>query len=251
MLVIRKLYSFYALIIFTLIFVILLPAFLILILVNDKHPWLYQLNRLWAKVFFILILMPVKKSFETPIKRHQRYIFCANHFSYLDIPILGFIPVSAVFVGKSSLASIPIFGHMFRKVHVTVDRSKLKSRYQALNKSIDVLKRGLSLIIFPEGGIMTQSPPSMAKFKEGAFRAAIDQQIPIVPVTIPYNWIILPDQQNLLLQWHRAEIIFHAPIETKGLTMNDVDELRKRVFNIIDHTLKAKNNYEYRQKHVA
>jgi 1-acyl-sn-glycerol-3-phosphate acyltransferase len=77
----------------------------------------------------------------------------------------------------------------------------------------------------------------MGEFKDGAFRAAIEKQIPIVPVTIPYNWIILPADQ-FLLRWHPLKVIFHEPIETTGLTLQDVDALKEKVFRIIDEELK-------------
>src|SRR5690606_1618894 len=129
---------------------------------------------------------------------NKQYIFCANHFSYLDIPVLGYLKQRAVFVRKSSLAKIPVFGFMFKKIHIMVDREKLRSRYEALNRSMEVLGKGCSLFIFPEGGIITNAPPAMGRFKDGDFRVAKDKQIPIVPVTIPYNWIILPDDDQYL-----------------------------------------------------
>ena len=99
------------------------------------------------------------------------------------------------------------------------------------------LEEGKSLVIYPEGGIITQRPPRMVHFKDGAFRAAIEKQVAVVPVTISNNWIILPDQKQLRLHWGRVEVIFHEPIETKGLTLDNVQQLKHQVFNIIDAEL--------------
>ncbi|MFM7850735.1 MAG: 1-acyl-sn-glycerol-3-phosphate acyltransferase, partial [Flammeovirgaceae bacterium] len=77
------------------------------------------------------------------------------------------------------------------------------------------------------------------------FRAAIEKQIAVVPVTIPNNWIILPDKKQLLLHWGRVEVIFHEPVETKGMTTNQVQELKQRVFDIIDSELKNRNSNVY------
>jgi len=84
---------------------------------------------------------------------------------------------------------------------------------------------------------MTKREPVMSKFKDGAFRTAIEKQIPVVPVTIPNNWIILPPYEFLV--WRgRIKVIFHEPIETTGLTLNDVDMLKEKVFTIINEELK-------------
>jgi len=79
----------------------------------------------------------------------------------------------------------------------------------------------------------------MARFKDGPFRIAIEKQIPVVPVTIPYNWIILPDDGKFLLnkRERKVKIIFHEPIETKGLKMSDMEDLKQKTFEIIDSEL--------------
>ena len=87
----------------------------------------------------------------------------------------------------------------------------------------------------------------MAKFKDGAFRIAIEKQIAIVPVTIPYNWIILPPDQ-FLLRWHPLRVIVHEPLDTKGLTMNDIDSLKQRLFTIIDEELNTQLKNEDRSR---
>jgi 1-acyl-sn-glycerol-3-phosphate acyltransferase len=133
---------------------------------------------------------------------------------------------------------------MYRNIHITLDRENLKSRYSAMEKGGEELDKGQNLVIFPEGGIMSKHPPSMARFKDGAFRLAIEKQVPIVPVTIPYNWIILPDDGKLLLHWHRNMVIFHDPIETSSLQMEDMEQLKKQVYEIIDSELQRRNDLD-------
>ncbi len=93
-------------------------------------------------------------------------------------------------------------------------------------------------MMFPEGGIITANPPEMAPFKDGPFRVAIEKKVPIVPVTIPYNWIILPDE-DWLINWRKAKIVYHQPIETSHLTMDDLENLKRQTFEIIEEELKA------------
>jgi 1-acyl-sn-glycerol-3-phosphate acyltransferase len=102
---------------------------------------------------------------------------------------------------------------------------------------MEAIDEGKNLIIFPEGGIVTEKGPVMGSFKDGAFRVAVEKQIPIVPVTIPYNWIILPPDE-FLLRWHPLKVIFHQPLETAGLTAKDIDTLKQQVFTIIEQELK-------------
>ena len=129
-----------------------------------------------------------------------------------------------------------MFGYMYKKLHITVDRNSLKSRYDVLVRSNKAIDEGKNLVIFPEGGILTTSPPKMVRFKDGAFRVAIEKQIPIVPVTIVNNWIILPE--NLLLSWKPVKIIFHEPIETRSLGIEKLDYIKEQVYNVIDSELK-------------
>ncbi|MDN4166905.1 lysophospholipid acyltransferase family protein [Cytophagales bacterium LB-30] len=237
----RRLYSLYALLVFVVVFILLLPLFMLIIPIKPLHRFTGSLNYLWGILFFGLIGMPVVRKMETKLDKRKAYVFCANHFSYLDIPSFAFTPVPYVFVGKSELSAIPLFGYMFKRLHIMVDRGNLRSRYQVIKRSQEAIDEGKSLVIFPEGGIITKNPPEMVKFKDGAFRSAIDKQIPIVPVTIPSNWIILPDDGRFLLNFAKMRVIYHSPIETKGMTLDDVEQLKNMTYQVIQKALWAYN----------
>jgi 1-acyl-sn-glycerol-3-phosphate acyltransferase len=235
MMVLRYLYTGYAAAVFTVLFIILFPFFLIPIFLPGLHAFTGVLNRVWAYTMFTLIAMPFKIDVRKRLTGNRQYIFVANHFSYLDIASMGFNPINAVFVGKNDMEKVPLFGYMYRTLHITVDRASLSSRVNTLKRSMQAIDEGKSLVIFPEGGILTHEPPTMVRFKEGAFRVAIEKQIPIVPVTIPNNWIILPDKNPLLLRWGIMKIIFHEPIETTGMNIQQSNLLKEKIFSII-HT---------------
>jgi 1-acyl-sn-glycerol-3-phosphate acyltransferase len=241
MTILRRIYSTYSLSLFALIFIVMLPVFTLLIHTNKRHPLVFALHRIWAWLFYTLSFIPIRKVYADKLDITRQYIYCSNHFSYLDIPAIGINRIRPIFVGKSSLGKIPLFGYMYRNIHITLDKNNLKSKYNALGKCADELDLGHNLVIFPEGGISSKNPPEMARFKDGAFRLAIEKQIPIVPITIPYNWIILPDDGKLLLRRHKNMIIFHDAIETKGLTLDDLENLKSRVYNVINKELKARN----------
>jgi len=243
--ILQRIYSVYSLSLFALIFILMLPLFALFIYTNKRHPIVFELHRIWAWLFYNLSFIPIKKIYSDKVDFKKQYIFCSNHFSYLDIPAIGINKVRPIFVGKHSLGKIPLFGYMYRNIHITLNRDNRKSRYQALEKGAIELDAGHNLVIFPEGGIMSKNPPQMARFKDGAFRLAIEKQVAIVPVTIPYNWILLPDDGNLMLTRHKNMVIFHEPVETKGMTMDDMEKLKTRVFKTIDKELKYRNGIRH------
>jgi 1-acyl-sn-glycerol-3-phosphate acyltransferase len=235
--ILRVIHTGYGVIVFAVLFFILLPLLCIPILFPKYHQLTGIINRWWARLMFAFIFIPFQTESRSRLDPKRQYVFCPNHFSYLDIPTVGLSSHNVIFVGKSEMAKIPLFGFMYSKLHITVDRSKLKSRYASLEKSFQAIEEGKSLVIFPEGGIMTEKDPVLSKFKDGPFRVAIEKQIPIVPVTIPHNWIILPPDE-FLLRWHPLKVIFHEPIETVGLTLKDLDTLKENVYQIVDTELK-------------
>lgn len=239
--VLRRIYSVYSLSIFALVFLLMLPLFAVFIKTNRRHPLVFWLHKCWAWIFYTFSFIPIRRVYPKNFDPGKQYIYCSNHFSYLDIPAFGINNIRPVFVGKHSLGKIPLFGYMYRNIHITLDRNNLRSRYDALGKCATELDHGQSLVIFPEGGIVSRQIPRMARFKDGAFRLAIEKKVPVVPVSIPYNWILLPDDGRLLLRRHKNMIIFHKPIDTAGMSIEDIDILKSRVYEVIDASLKVYN----------
>jgi 1-acyl-sn-glycerol-3-phosphate acyltransferase len=238
---IRALHTGYGFVVFTILFLIFFPLFLIPITFPAQHKLTGVLNRWWAYCLFTLVGLPWKREVRGKLDPEKQYIFCPNHFSYIDIAAMGLNPINSIFVGKSAMEKIPLFGFMYRKLHITVDRSKLSSKYGSYTRSLSALDEGKSLMIFPEGGIISTNPPHMSRFKDGAFRLAIEKQISIVPVTLPYNWIILPDTMPMLLQWKKLHLVFHEPIDPSEYSSTDVETLKTRVYAILEQELKKFN----------
>ncbi|RAV97775.1 lysophospholipid acyltransferase family protein [Pseudochryseolinea flava] len=242
---VRTIHTYYGFGIFVITFFIAFPILLVPIIFPRAFRLVGVVNRWWARTVFTLVFLPFRVEYREKLKRKQSYIFCPNHFSYIDIPTMGLNHHNTIFVGKNDYENIPLFGYMYRKLHITVDRSKLKSRATTVKRSLAAIDDGKSLVIFPEGGIITEKDPVLARFKDGAFRMAIEKQIPIVPVTIPHNWIILPPDE-FLLRWHPMKVIFHEPIQTKGMTLDQVATLKAQVFEIIHTELQRHLSHENR-----
>ncbi len=241
--ILLKVYSVYGLIVFALIFLVLLPFFLLAMFIRPLERIAAPLNHIWARVFFFLLfLQRTKVIYEEKLDPNQRYLFCANHFSYLDIPTIGLLNHNFKFIGKSSLRKVPIWGYMYGRLHVLVDRESLRSRYGSLLEAREAIQRGFSMAFFPEGGIISPNPPKMARFKEGSFRLAVEEQIPIVPITIPFNHIILPDEKSLTIRPGRVVMKVHQPIWPSDNTDQAIKEIRDKVNNQIQTELNKQNN---------
>ncbi|MCU0355211.1 MAG: 1-acyl-sn-glycerol-3-phosphate acyltransferase [Cytophagales bacterium] len=234
----RRLYSIWCYFWFVLLFLLLFPFFWLFLQRETWHPKAHYLNRLWGHLYFPICGLPISVEHRTQLSRNQTYVFCANHFSYLDIAVMGVVlPHYYAFIGKSQIAKVPLFGYMFRKLHIPVNRESKMERYRILQKAVAFLKQGRSVVIFPEGGIRSNNPPQLAPFKDGAFRMAIETQTPVVPVTFPHNWEILPDDGRLLFRHRRIRAVVHEPIPTAHLTIEDLEKLKDQTYAVIAEEL--------------
>jgi 1-acyl-sn-glycerol-3-phosphate acyltransferase len=130
---------------------------------------------------------------------------------------------------------------MFKNLHIAVNRNNMKSRGDSVLKARDCLDEGASIVFFPEGGISSENPPQMARFKDGAFKLALNKQIPIIPVTLSFNHLILPDDGKFLLRYKRVKVVIHEPIPVEGLGSKGVEELKQKCFNTIQEQLYKDN----------
>ena len=144
--------------------------------------------RIWAR--FILFGMGFYYRVEREQEPEDRksYMFVANHTSMADIMLMLAVTRNPfVFVGKQELVKIPLFGFFYKRTCILVDRKSSKSRMEVFNRAQKRLEQGLSICIFPEGGVPDDENVLLDDFKDGAFRLALEHQIPIVPITFADN----------------------------------------------------------------
>jgi len=235
----NRIYTYYVVVAFILSFAILFPLFLCCIWNPSWNKYGRKINQFWAKGFFSLIFLPVKVEVEGTLEKGKSYIFLANHFSYLDVAMMGFVPGDAVFIGKASIRKVPFFGYYFKNLHIAVDRSRVKSRAETMRRAGLALDRGSSIVLFPEGGIYTQNPPHLVPFKNGAFRLAMEKQISIIPVTLSYNHVILADQKELIIKRMPAKMVLHQAINPADFTSDEA--LKQCCFEVIQEQLLKDN----------
>lgn len=117
----------------------------------------------------------------------KSYMLVANHTSMLDIMLMLKASKNPfVFVGKKELVKIPVFGFFYKRVCIMVDREDSRSRTAVYIRAQKRLNKGLSICIFPEGGVPDENIV-LDEFKDGAFKMAIAHSIPIVPITFYDN----------------------------------------------------------------
>ncbi|RAR72825.1 lysophospholipid acyltransferase family protein [Flavobacterium aciduliphilum] len=222
--------------------IVLLFPFLTLSILKEKwYPYFFMLARIWAKVILFLMGFYIQADWKQELDSKKSYMLIANHTSMIDIMLmLVLIRNPFVFVGKKELSKIPLFGFFYKRTCILVDRSSSKSRGNVYGRAEKRLKQGLSICIFPEGGVPDESI-ELDGFKEGAFRLAIEHQIPIVPLTFGdnkkrFSYTFFSGSPGKL----RATI--HPFIETLGLTSEHKKELKESAHQIILEQLKNYNS---------
>lgn len=239
-LLLKQVHRYFYIFIVVFFFMLLYPLLYFYSRKEERFPILNRLkcvfsflNTAFAGIFF-------KYTYETKIDWSKTYIICPNHSSNLDIQAVSmFLKTDFAFMGKEELLTNPILGLFFRSIDIPVNRDSKISAFRAFKKAGDYLQKGRSVILFPEGTISEAYPPLLQSFKNGAFRLAIEHKIPIIPVSLVDVWgIMWDDGSKLGTKPGIAQVYIHSPIETKDLTLEDTDNLRDRVYNIINSKLK-------------
>ncbi|MCB0398317.1 MAG: 1-acyl-sn-glycerol-3-phosphate acyltransferase [Winogradskyella sp.] len=212
--------------------IVLFPVLLISISREKWYPFFFRLARFWAK--FILVGMGFNYRIikEEVLNPKKSYMFVANHTSMTDIMLmLAAVKNPFVFVGKKELANIPLFGFFYKRTCILVDRSSAKSRQAVFLRAQRRLKQGLSICIFPEGGV-PEEHIVLDEFKDGAFRLAINHQIPVVPLTFydnkkRFSYTFFSGGPGKM----RAKI--HKFLQTENLKVGDTKVLNQKARAVI------------------
>jgi len=231
------LYRIWFYILVTLPILILFPILIISILKESWYPYFFKLARIWARFILIGMGFKVKIENQQTLQKNKSYMFIANHTSMADIMLmLVSVKNPFVFVGKKELAKIPLFGFFYKRTCILVDRSSPKSRQAVFLMAQRRLKSGLSICIFPEGGV-PEEHIMLDEFKDGAFRLAINHQIPVVPLTFKdnkkrFSYTFFSGGPGLM----RVKV--HKFLETKNLKIDSTKELNNMAHEIILNELK-------------
>ena len=209
-------------------------------LFDSSNNLSHRVSALWG--YWLCVLNGIQVDVEglEHISRNQAQIFVANHQGFFDIFALnGYLPVQLRWVAKSSLFKIPFVGwSMSASGYIPVDRSNRKKSYQAFLATIEQLKAGNSIVIFPEG---TRSEDgTIGPFKKGGPLLSVRSGAPLVPVTLLGTGSIIKKGSGTIKPG-RIEIIISPPISSQAVK----DEREENVLRTLRNTICK--NYEHRQ----
>ena len=224
-----------------------IPIFIflpLLVLLSASEKWYPQFfwvaRNIWANfILYGMGCMPKIKR-EQQLVKGKSYMLVANHTSMLDIMLmLKVSPNPFVFVGKKELVKIPVFGFFYKRVCIMVDRGDSRSRTAVYRRAQKRLNQGLSICIFPEGGV-PEEHVLLDEFKDGAFKMAIAHKIPIVPMTFFDNKERLPFTLTKGKPG-QTRVKVHRFFETENLDEAHKASLREEIREIILHDLTQKS----------
>ncbi len=169
--------------------IFLFLPFLLLFTISEKTyvQFFWMARNIWANIILYGMGCPPRIKREEKMIREGSYMLVANHTSMLDIMLMLRASKNPfVFVGKKELVKIPVFGFFYKRVCILVDRDDSRSRTAVYMRAKKRLNKGLSICIFPEGGV-PEEDILLDEFKDGAFKMAIAHKIPVVPMTFYDN----------------------------------------------------------------
>lgn len=196
------------------------------------------LCRLWADLWFPLIGIWFRYIYEVPHDRKQPYIFVSNHISYLDAAILVKAyrqPVRPL--AKAEMGKVPVFGYIYRNAVVSVNRSDAAHRAQSVRLLKSITKKGISVLVFPEGTFnMTTAP--LRDFFDGAFRVAIETQTPVKPVLFLDGYHRMHYRSVFSMTPGRCRIVYLEEVPVQGMTPADLPALKEKVYRVMEQKLR-------------
>ncbi|MBA4197500.1 MAG: 1-acyl-sn-glycerol-3-phosphate acyltransferase [Chitinophaga sp.] len=236
---VQVVYCVYALVMFAFFMLLALPVILISSAFGIKGGnFLYNVCKVWARLWYIFILVRHKEIYESPHDKKRQFIFVANHISYMDIPQMVLAihqPFRAL--GKYEMVKIPVFGWIYRAAVILVDRKDAETRARSVRALKAAIARGISIFLFPEG-TFNETGDTLKSFYDGAFRVAIETQTPIKPFILPDTIKRLHYKSIFSLTPGICRIIYLEEVKVDGLTMNDLPALKQKVYDIMEAGLK-------------
>ncbi|MBZ4187393.1 lysophospholipid acyltransferase family protein [Niabella beijingensis] len=237
----RVLYTCYAAVIFLVVMLLIFPLCVIAAFFGRIRGGniIYGLCTIWADLWFALTFIRVKRFYDAPFDTGKKYILIANHISYLDIPVMVKVfrkPMRAL--GKKEMGKIPLFGFIYKRAIVTVDRNSTEGRARSIRILRSVIQKGISIFVFPEGTFNETNQPLKA-FYNGAFRLALETNTPIRPVLFLDTYDRMPYTRPFSLNPGKCRVIFMEEVPVEGWSVKDHEKLKQQVFSLMEQRLEA------------
>ena len=187
---------------------------------NGKAPRAVQV--FWSRSVLWFLLIPIKVTGQENIDPKQSYVFVANHQSFLDVfAVYGWLPNNFKWLMKKEIRKVPFVGTACAVAgHIFVDRSNPRAALQSMDHIKKELVDGISTVIFPEG--TRTKTGEMGRFKQGAFKIAMDMGLPVVPLSLGGFFKAMPSGQVFANPRARVSLHIGKPIDISQF--NDINE---------------------------
>lgn len=212
----------------------LLPTFIIvwfLILFSSKSTST-RIIRYWAQFIFFISLCPLKVEKKAYLRSAPVQIFVANHASYLDsFLLMSVLPENVCLVGKNTLLKIPVLKTFLKKLnYLAIDKLDESKALESIEIIKTNIKNGKSILFFPEGTFGYAE--GLRPFKLGAFKIAVDMEVPICPIAISGLRYALRGN-SFLFKWHSLNVVCGEPIFAGSREWNEVVKLKQHAYSFI------------------
>ncbi len=190
----------------------------------------FKIVDVWMAVFFIFSGVKRKVTGRHHFKKNETYIVVCNHNSFMDVPLSdSVVPTPHKTIAKSEMMKIPVFGTVYKRGSVLVNRKSEESRRASFAKMKATLAMGFHMCIYPEGTRNKTNAP-LQKFHDGAFKLAIETGNAIVPAVIFNTNKVLPIHKTFFFWPGPVEMHFLPPISAQQKT---AAQLKEEVFNVM------------------
>lgn len=187
----------------------------------------FSLSKLWAYTMLAVSFVRTEIKGREKIHPETSYIIISNHQSLYDIiALVTTLGIQYRWFIKKEVLKIPLFGYgLYASRNIFIDRSNTAKAIESINRGMDRLPKGVSIMVFAEG---TRSPDGLIhEFKKGGFIAAVTRQLPILPVTVNGSRSVLP-KGSLMVKPGKIQVVIGDPIDAAGYSTADVQKLIDR-----------------------
>ncbi len=225
------------------LFLVLYPLMFIFLEQEKTYKQAHFIRKVWLDSLLRIGFIRVNTIIEDGFDKNQTYVITPNHGSRLDIICLvARLPLFFSFLAMEEFKKVPLYGKWFRTLDLGVNKKNPIQAAKSYLQSKKVIESNRSLVMFPEATI-SKIVPQLSDFKDGPFRLAIEKQVPILPITFIGNYKLIPDQGVFEIRPGKVIQYIHSPVDTVGLSLEDVEFLKKKVKYIIENKLQEYNSY--------
>lgn len=224
----QGLYTAYVVLLFLATLLVVLPFYFLLSLRKQRDNALWRLTHIWARIWSAGAGLRVTTYGNWP-PPGSVYVIVANHASYLDpVSLFAAVPFPFRPLAKQEISKAPLFGYIYARIAIMVDRSSLRKKAESMREMDTALRSGQSIFVYPEGTFNETDAPTLPFF-DGAFRLAIEHQVPILPLIFPDTrerwhytawWKLWPGKNRLYLL---------DAVPVSGLELTQVASLREKI----------------------